>query len=154
MTVLGGSRPLRGAPTSACRSFPPEPLWYLIVVSRYTGLPRHARCLIERGWTQHADARAADEGIVHPCDGRAVSWSLLGALVAAVEHVAASEGEHAAICQLARTCTLLADIVDTDSLEQWNDSRERTRDDVVAALDQATMDIPGQQDAFPGFSLN
>lgn len=119
-----------------------------------TRLLRHARRLIERGWTQHADARAADNSVVHPCDGRAVSWSLLGALVAAVEDVAGSEGEPAALGQLARTCTLLADIVDTDSLDQWNDARERVRDDVLAALGQAARETPGRQDAFPGFSPN
>lgn len=123
-------------------------------MSRDTRLPRHARRLLERGWTQHADARGADQSVVHPCDGRAVSWSLLGALVAAVEHVAASDGEHVALGQLARTCNLLADIVDTDSLEQWNDAGERVREDVLAALDWATTDIPEQQDAFPGFSPN
>jgi hypothetical protein len=123
-------------------------------VSRDTRLPRHARDLIERGWTQHADARAADDSVVHPCDDRAVSWSLLGALVAAVEHIAASQGERAAIGQLTRTCIRLADILDTDSLEQWNDARERARDDVVAALDQATIDLPEQQHDVPGYSPN
>ena len=117
-------------------------------------LPRHARCLIEEGWTQHADARAADGSAVHPCDRRAVSWSLLGALVAAVENVAASEGEHAAIAQLACTCNVLAGLLDTDSLEEWNDARERVRDDVVAALDQAATDVLGQQDDFPSFPRN
>ncbi len=120
-------------------------------MSRDERLPRHARGLVERGWTQHADARAADDSVVHPCDGRAVSWSLLGALVAAVEDVAASEGEHDALGQLTRTCILLADIVDTDSLEQWNDARERVRDDVVAALVRATVDLSGPHDGLPGF---
>lgn len=109
--------------------------------------------MIEKGWTQGADARAADGGAVHPCDGRAVSWSLLGALVAAVEQVAGTEGEHAAIPQLARTCLLLADIVDTDSLERWNDAPERGRDDVLAALDRATKEFERGDDS-SGFSLN
>jgi hypothetical protein len=127
-------------------------------VSSETRLLEHARDLIERGWTQHADARAADENVVHPCDGRAVSWSLLGALVAAVEHVAAAEGEHAAIRQLARTCLLLADVVDADSLERWNDAGERGRDEVVAALDRASAHVDeetaAQEDDFRGFSAN
>ena len=122
-------------------------------MSRDTRLPRHARRLIEGGWTQHADARAADKSVVHPCDERAVSWSLLGALVAALEDVAASDGEHAAIGQLARTCILLADIVDTDSLEEWNDAGERTREDVLDALDQAATEV-GQADEFSSFSPN
>lgn len=111
-------------------------------MSRDTRLPRHARHLIERGWTQHADARAADDTAVHPCDERAVSWSLLGALVAAVEHVAADEGEHAAVSQLARTCVVLADILDTDSLEEWNDAEKRARENVLAALEQAAAETP------------
>jgi hypothetical protein len=122
-------------------------------VSRDTCLPQHARRLIERGWTQHADARAVDDSVVHPCDSRAVSWSLLGSLVAAVEHIAESEGEQAAIAQLGRTCILLADIVDTDSLERWNDASDRLCDDVIVALDHAARDA-GQQDAFSGFSPN
>ncbi len=114
------------------------------MVSRDTRLPHHARRLIERGWTQNADARAADDSEVHPCDSRAVSWSLLGALVAAVEHVAATDGERTAIGQLAATCVLLADILDTESLEQWNDARERSRDDIIAALDQVAARVPDQ----------
>ncbi len=112
-------------------------------MSRGARLPQHARELVERGWTQRADARCVDGTIVHPCDERAASWSLLGALVAALEHVAASDGEHAAVGQLARTCRRLADIVDTDSLVQWNDAPERSRADVLAVLDRA---LAGQAD--------
>ena len=114
-------------------------------MSRDTRLPHHARRLIERGWTQHADARAADNTVVHPCDRRAVSWSLLGALVAAVEHVSATDGERTAIGQLTSTCVLLAGILDTDSLEQWNDARGRSRDDVVAALDRVAAGVPDER---------
>jgi hypothetical protein len=119
-------------------------------MSKEACLARNARARIERGWTQYADARRADGSIVHPCDGGAVSWSLLGALVVAVEGVAAIEGEHAAIRELARTCVLLADIVDSDSLEEWNDAGERTREDVLAALGQAATEV-GRADDFLGF---
>jgi len=115
-----------------------------------TRLPRCARQLIERGWTQHADARTADDSVVHPCDGSAVSWSLLGALVVAVEGVAASNGEYAAIRELARTCVLLADIVDSDSLEEWNDDAERTRQDVLGALEQAAKGVGQADDCLDG----
>lgn len=111
-------------------------------------LLRHAHQLIERGWTQHADARTADDGVVSPWDDRAASWSLLGALVAAVEDRAAALGEEAAIGDLARTCMRLADTLDTDSLEHWNDDPARTREDVLAALDRAgasTADQDGDQ---------
>ena len=102
-----------------------------------TRLLHHARRLIERGWTQHTDARAADDTPVHPWDARAASWSLLGALVAAVEHTADTHGEQAALRELAHTCILLADTLDTDSLDDWNDAPARTGKDVIAALDRA-----------------
>ena len=104
-----------------------------------TRLLQHARQLVDRGWTQHADARAADKSSVHPWDDRATSWSLLGALVAAVERIAATDDEHTAISELARTCIHLADTLDADSLEHWNDSADRTREDVLSALDHATF---------------
>lgn len=122
-----------------------------IGVSGDARLPRHARDLVERGWTQGADARAADDTVVHPCDARAVSWSLLGALVVAVEEVAAREGEQNAIGQLARTCSVLADILDTDSLVEWNDVGERIREDVVAAFDRVAAEISAGAD-LPGSS--
>lgn len=100
-------------------------------------LLQHARRLIERGWTQHADARDAGDVPVQPWDDRAVSWSLLGALVAAVDHAADIHGENTAIRELALTCVLLADNLDTDSLEEWNDSPARTQQNVLAALDGA-----------------
>jgi hypothetical protein len=93
--------------------------------------------LIAAGWTQHADARAPDDTAVQPWESRAVRWSLLGALVAAVEHSAANRGEPTALRDLARTCILLAESVDADSLEDWNDTPDRTLDDVLDALDQA-----------------
>ena len=97
-------------------------------------LARQAHDLIERGWSQHVDARAADGSAVHPCDDTATSWSLLGALVAALERVAGAEGERPAFDELARTCVRLADVVDSDSLEDWNDDPARTHDEVLAAL--------------------
>ena len=99
-----------------------------------TALLKHARRLIEQGWTQRADARDEHDSPVPPWDRRAASWSLLGALVAAVEQTAATRGERTAISELASTCILLADALDTDSLERWNDRPERTRDDVCVAL--------------------
>jgi hypothetical protein len=117
--------------------------------ARPPALLDRARRLIARGWTQHADARAADHSPVHPWDDRAASWSLLGALVAAVEHTAATRGEQTAMSELAHTCILLADTVDTDSLEHWNDSPERTRNDVLAALDHAAT-LTGTVDADDG----
>jgi hypothetical protein len=117
-------------------------------------LLRHARALVERGWTQHADARAADNSAVRPWDDRATSWSLLGALVAAVERIAATHGEDTAVSELAQSCILLADTLDTDSLEHWNDAPSRTREEVLAAIDHATALTDGRHEGPHRFSPN
>lgn len=109
----------------------------------------HARRLIAIGWTQQADARDADDTPVHPWDSRAVRWSLLGALVAAVEHTATDRGEPAALQDLARTCILLAETLDSDSLQHWNDTRDRSPLDVLGALDDAAALTGGDQDDDP-----
>jgi hypothetical protein len=114
----------------------------------------NARRLIERGWTQHADARADDHRPVQPWDVRAASWSLLGALVAAVEDAATAHGERVAFSELARTCILLADTLDSDSLAQWNDSPGRNRTDVLAALDRASIQTGGPSPEPFLYSLN
>jgi Transposase len=138
--VQKGTRGRRGSARSVeliASGFLEEPLWNCGCVAVRPSLLLHARELVAQGWTQHADARAADDSVVHPWDATAVRWSLLGALVAGVEEAALGRGEAAALKELARTCVLLADAVDADSLELWNDAAERTHLDVLAALDGA-----------------
>jgi hypothetical protein len=95
-----------------------------------------ARKLIGQGWTQHADARDSREQPVEPWSPEAVAWSLLGALVAALEAEAA-ENEPLAVGQLAAACVALAAVIDHDLLEAWNDDPTRTQEDVLDALDRA-----------------
>jgi hypothetical protein len=95
------------------------------------------RDLIEASWTQRAEARTADETPTDPWLPGAVSWSLLGALVAVYERRVRSEGEARALGSLARACALLVDVVDSDLLAAWNDAPGRTREDVLSALDDA-----------------
>lgn len=95
------------------------------------------RSLIEASWTQWAEARAADETPIDPWLPGAVSWSLLGALVAVYDRRARSEGQAPALESLARACALLVDVVDSDLLAVWNDAPGRTREDVLGALDEA-----------------
>ncbi len=95
------------------------------------------RGLIESSWTQHAEARTADGVPVDPWDTGAVSWSLLGALVAVYDRRARSDGEVLAIGSLRAACARLADIVDRDVLSDWNDLPGRTREEVLAALAEA-----------------
>jgi hypothetical protein len=96
----------------------------------------HARDLVRAGWSQHADARS-DEGVeVQPWQDTAVAWSLLGALVAALEE-RADHGSELPLHQLAAAMNELADLIEDDSLTDWNDSPERTHDDVIDTLDAA-----------------
>jgi hypothetical protein len=96
-----------------------------------------ARELVQRSWTQVADARSRDGAPVEPWSGEAASWSLLGALVAVVDHLHAELGEVEALRALAAACVLLAATVHTDSLAEWNDAPDRTREQVLDVLDRA-----------------
>jgi len=93
--------------------------------------------LIASSWTQHADARNAEGEAVKPWCAEAVSWSLLGALVATYEQLAFRDGQGAAVATLTKACALLAHVLDGDLLSDWNDAAERTRADVLAALGEA-----------------
>jgi hypothetical protein len=95
-----------------------------------------ARGLVVRGWCRGADARNAAGAEVHPWDAEAVSWSLLGAIVAVLEWEAQHRGEMP-IEDLAAALYALADVIDTDSLVDWNDELGRTQDDVTAVLSAA-----------------
>src|ERR1700688_223313 len=55
------------------------------VDTRAVQLLRSARDLVRRGWTQQAEGRDAQGTAGEPWQPTATSWSLLGALVAALE---------------------------------------------------------------------
>ena len=97
----------------------------------------YARDLVATSWTQHAEARDAARVPVDACSPEAVSWSLLGALRLSYERFAWNDGHDAAAAQLVRSCALLADVIDSDSLPGWNDRSGRTQADVLDALDAA-----------------
>ena len=101
-----------------------------------------ARGLVERGWTQHADAHNERGEVVKSWSPDAVRWSLLGALVASFERISSAADDSPAIAHLARACTGLADTVDADSLEEWNDEPGRRQADVLRALDAAAGGLP------------
>ena len=94
-----------------------------------------ARDLVRSGWTQNADARAADGGERLPWQEDAVEWSLLGALVAALEERHADDD--VPLQELAEALHELARFVDQDSLADWNDDVLRTQDEVAGVLDAA-----------------
>jgi hypothetical protein len=98
-------------------------------------LLQSARDLVRRGWTQRAEGRDAQGAAVEPWHAMATSWSLLGALVAALDR---TDGEHELpLVQLADALDALALFVDSDSLTDWNDDPRRTQGDVIAVLETA-----------------
>jgi hypothetical protein len=105
-----------------------------------SGLLADASSLIRQGWTQHAEARDADALPVDPWSDEAVCWSLLGALVAALER-RTPRGENPDVVELAAACVRLAYAVEEASLEGWNDAVGRSQGEVldvlVHALDEA-----------------
>ena len=96
-----------------------------------------ARKLVAASWTQYADARDADGEVTEPWRADAVSWSLLGALVASYERLAFLDGQVVALESLGKACALLAEVVESDTLSEWNDAAGRTQADVLATLDKA-----------------
>jgi hypothetical protein len=91
---------------------------------------------VSRSWCRGADARDAAGTPVDPWDERAVSWSLLGALVAVLEDEAAEGGE-LPLEHLATALYALAELIETDSLAAWNDDPARTKASVLTALERA-----------------
>ncbi len=99
-------------------------------------LLRRACDLVRSGWSQHADARSAEGVEVQPWQKTAVAWSLLGALVAALEE-RADHGRNLPLDHLAAALNELAEHIDDDSLTNWNDDPTRTHNDVINALEAA-----------------
>jgi hypothetical protein len=101
---------------------------------RAAALLLRSRQLVAAGWTQGADARAADGREVDPWADDAVAWSLLGALVAALEEQQTRPEGELPLEELAVALHALAGCVDDDSLTVWNDTSKRTGAEVEAAL--------------------
>jgi hypothetical protein len=94
--------------------------------------------LIHAGWCQDADARSENGRRVYPWSPLARSWSLLGSLMA-TEGV----GRHAVgripVHELGQAIVVLGEAASTHSLEAWNDDPDRTRAEVILALDDALL---------------
>jgi hypothetical protein len=116
-------------------------------------LLRRARELIGSGWTQGADARAADGTPLDPWSDGASAWSLLGALVAALEEGEAHD-QALPLTELALALDALAGFVDDDSLARWNDAPERTSSQVESALAAAATEAERSPSHTVGFSQN
>jgi hypothetical protein len=97
---------------------------------------QEARGLVAESWCQGADARDVNGFEVEPWGEAAASWSLLGAVVAVLKREAAVGGE-LPLTELGAALYALADLIEADSLVDWNDDPRQTQDNVVAVLDQA-----------------
>jgi hypothetical protein len=109
-------------------------------------LLREARALVAKAWCRGAEARDSAGTKVSPWDDRAASWSLLGAIVAVLEREASGDRE-LPTPELATALYALADLVDSDSLVEWNDRPRQTQGNVVAVLDRAATEYE-QTDTF------
>ena len=117
------------------------------MATRAVELLRCASDLIRRGWTQHAESRDAAGDAVDPWQPAATCWSLLGALVAALEEQT-DNGNDLPLQELADALDALALFVDSDSLADWNDDPRRTEVDVIRVLDAAAeAAVPRRLDA-------
>ena len=99
-------------------------------------LLQDARMLVAESWCHGADARDVNGFEVDPWDDDAASWSLLGSVVAVLEREASLAGE-LPLDELGAALYALADLIETDSLVDWNDGRGQTQANVVAVLEQA-----------------
>lgn len=95
-----------------------------------------ARELVAESWCHGVDALDVNGFEVDPWDDEAASWSLLGAVVAVLEREASGVGE-LPLADLAAALYALADLIETDSLVDWNDDQGQTQANVVAVLEQA-----------------
>jgi hypothetical protein len=87
---------------------------------------REARALIERGWTQGANARDEMGDRLFVDTDEAVCFCMMGAIIAAVPPDQLLAAEH-----------LLKRAVNDEGVEYWNDAPERTQSEVLAAFDKA-----------------
>ena len=104
--------------------------------SRGQRLLQNARNLVAESWCHGADARDVNGFEVDPWEDDASSWSLLGSVVAVLEREASLAGE-LPLDELGAALYALADLIETDSLVDWNDHQGQTQANVVAVLDQA-----------------
>ena len=101
-----------------------------------------ARGLLLRGWSKGAQGRDSRGHVVNAWSEDATSWSLVGALLASWhrhdDRLDADFVAHSAEARaLSETTDVLTRATGTLALDPWNDAPERTRSDVLAAVDRA-----------------
>ena len=101
-----------------------------------------ARGLLLRGWSRCAQARDIRGHVVNAWSDEAASWSLVGALLASWhrhdDRLDADFVAHSAEARaLAHATNVLTRATGTLAIDPWNDAPERSRGDVIAAVDRA-----------------
>jgi hypothetical protein len=100
-----------------------------------TEILRRAHDLVAFGWCQGADATDARHQPVQPWSSDACCWSLLGALVAALD-APRDPGTDSPelIAELRIALVAISETITSWSLESWNDDAARTQQDVIGTL--------------------
>jgi hypothetical protein len=96
-----------------------------------------AQDYVRQGWCQGADATDAFGEPVEPWSAEAVCWSLLGAIVAALDGPGSTTPHELARPALAEAMGALADLIYEPSLARWNDDPLRSQQEVLTVLERA-----------------
>ena len=116
---------------------PPHHRWLDRVDPGAERILARARDLVAYGWAQGAEARDEQDEAVRPWSPEARRWSLLGALVAAVD-LPAHPGA-VTLQPLRRALAALAEVIEDPLLAEWNDQPGQTQEAVVGVLDAAQL---------------
>lgn len=108
-----------------------------------------AGVLLRRGWCQGCDARDGDGHEVEAWYSEARSWSVLGALVASCG-LDPRAAPHVPIEPLATAAAAVGVTTNAHSLQAWNDADERTKEEVLVAIDRAIMFIAEREHELDG----
>jgi hypothetical protein len=92
---------------------------------------------VRKGWCQGADATDASGEPVEPWSAEATRWSLLGAIVAALDRPESRSGRELPLGALATAMGALADLIYEPSLGRWNDDPLRSQQEVLTVLEGA-----------------
>jgi hypothetical protein len=96
-----------------------------------------AQGYVQKGWCQGADATDAFGEPVEPWSAEAARWTLLGAIVAALDRPESSTAQELPLSALAEAMGALADLIYEPSLARWNDDPLRSRQEVLTVLERA-----------------
>jgi anti-sigma regulatory factor (Ser/Thr protein kinase) len=138
----GGARDPHGPPRPGMRARPQAEEAGADERVGAAALLARAAQLVREGWSQQADARDLHGVPVEPWDEAAAAWSLLGAIVAALDGPGAVA--EVGLPELARAMTAIAELIEERSLQGWNDAPTRTQREVVSVLERARLLLLGR----------